>query len=294
MDAHDQKLFDRALEVANIWGDKFNPDGNPDVDKIQEILSARTFEGKQVEAYTARDPDDALDFLKNWAKKAVAGGEDKAEIEAAMKNVNSCIWDYYLMAFYESACSVLENKDFEGAEFIYQSLRPAFEAGLGYLINLGPLIVGVCLPEAHFDDQRRIHRATGPAIVWGDDREYWWHGVKVEEQWIEHPETVDPATCINHENIEARRALCEIIGWDKIIDSLNPDVLDVDDDPQIGTLLQADIPDHGQQKFLRVLEESTGRQFVILAPDEANTALDAQALINQIPADLFSRGYIRS
>jgi len=152
----------------------------------------------------------------------------------------------------------------------------------------------VCLPEAYRDDQMRIHRESGPAITWGDKKQYWWHGVEVPSEWIEDTDSVDPSLCLTHQNIEQRRALCEIIGWDKVVSQLKPDVLDVDQDSQIGTLLQVDIPDHGKQKFLRVKEEATGRQFCIGVPSEIETALDAQAEINQIPKDLFRTGYVRS
>lgn len=297
MNAENQALCDKAFERAQVWIDNFRPHGKPDIDKIQSILSKRTFKGELVEARVAKCPEEALNIIINWAKKAIedgADGADEKEVREEINNAYVCIWDYYLMSFYESACSILKEKEFPGSEFIYQSLLPAFNAGLGYLINLGPLIIGVCLPEGHVDDEKRIHKGNGPAIIWGNDKQYWWHGVRVEEDWIMNPDSIDPVKCINHENIEQRRALCEIVGWDKVLQGLNPVVLDVDDDPQIGTLLQADIPDHGSQKFLRVLEESTGRQFAILAPDEVETALEAQSEINQIPKELFKLGFVRS
>ena len=154
-----QKLIDQAKENAQKWLDNFRPDGNPDMDKIREVLEARTFNGEPVDAIVVRTPEEASAAIKEYVKKNVPK-EEQANI---LSNVHDCIWDYYYMAFYESACSVLENRDFPEAEFIYQSLYPAFEAGLGWIVNLGGLVVGVCLPEAYRDDQMRIHKENGPA-----------------------------------------------------------------------------------------------------------------------------------
>lgn len=301
MSVDQEHILEDAKRNAQEWLDSFKTDGKPNVEEIQKHLNDRVFEGKPVTALVAKSPKEAIEVMRSWAEEQIRNSdmvltetEKKDYINNLFKDSYNCIWDYYLMAFYESACKNLPNKDFEGAEFIYQSLLPAFKAGLGYIINLGPLIVGVCLPEAHRDDQARIHKHDGPAIVWGDDKQYWWHGVQIPEEWIEDTASVDVSLCLTHQNLEQRRALCEIIGWDKVVDTLDPDVLDTDPDPQIGVLLQADIPDHGPQKFLRVVEEATGRRFCILAPDNVNTALDAQAEINQIPKELFRMGYIRS
>lgn len=294
-------VIENARKNAQMWVDAFKPNGNPDREAIMACLEKRTYNGKPVEALLAGTPDEAVGLINDWVDKKLeqipAGPKRdaaKCEMREQLRNAHNCIWDYYLMAFYESACKDLPNKDFEYAEFIYQSLFPAFEAGLGYLINLGELIVGVCLPEAHMDESGRLHNPHGPALSrWGDDK-YFWHGTEVEKEWIESPHTVDPKLFLSISNIEKRRAFCEIIGWNKIVDTLNPEVIDTDPDPQIGTLLQAELPDHGIQKFLRVDEKSTGRQFCILVSDDPKTALDAQAEINQIPADLFKIGYVRT
>lgn len=301
MSINQKSILENAKNYAQEWLNSFVTDGKPNVKEIKKNLDSRTFNGEPVTAFVAKSPKEATEVLISWAEdqikenKIVLSKKKKEDyIREMFKDVHNCIWDYYLMALYESACKDLPNKDFEGSEFIYQSLLPAFKAGLGYVINLGPLIVGVCLPEAYMDEQRQIHRHDGPAIIWGEDKQYWWHGVQVPSEWIEDTGSVDLSLCLKHQNIEQRRALCEIVGWDKVVDTLNADVLDVDPDPQIGTLLQAKIPDHGLQKFLRVKEEATGRQFCILVPQRIKTALDAQAEINQIPKELFRLGYIRS
>lgn len=262
-------IFEQAKNEADKWINALNLSGKADINKIQEVLNKRTFEGKPVTAVVVRSPQEAFDVLKDLYNKS------NKKNRVIIKQANLCIWDYYIMAFYESACSVLPNKEFEGAEFIYQSLFPAFEAGLGYLIGLGEFVVGVCLPQAFIDEENRIHCANGPAITWGDQKSYWWHGIEVPAKWIENKDNVDPALCLNHPNIEQRRALCEILGWEKVISQLNPVVIDKDD-PEVGELMEVDLPDAGKNRFLKV-RCGTGRTFVIPVPPTVNTALEANA-----------------
>lgn len=283
---NEKEILASVQKSGQRWLDAFAPNGNADMARIQEILSQRTHNGKLVDAYVVKAPEDVLP-LKAVIQAKHPGFEFPRDLALYA-------WDYYFMSFYESACSVLPNKDFDGAEFIYQSLFPAFEAGLGVLINLGPVVIGVCLPEAHLDERARLHSSIGPAFVWGKTKTYWWHGEQIPAEWIENPDSVDPSLALTHPNIEKRRALCEILEWETILPRLDPTLLDEDIDPQIGSLYVADLPDHGEQKFLRVLEESTGRRFALLAPDEATTALQAQSLICQMPEELFRLGYVRT
>jgi len=76
--------------------------------------------------------------------------------------------------------------------------------------------------------------------------------------------------------MEQRRAACEIIGWKRILEELDAKVIDEDGDPEIGILLEADIPDSGTERFLKV-RCGTGREFVLPVPRHVNTALEANA-----------------
>jgi hypothetical protein len=77
-------------------------------------------------------------------------------------------------------------------------------------------------------------------------------------------------------NIEQRRVGIEHIGWNKFISALNTRVIDSDNDPQIGDLLEADIPDIGKERFLKVVC-GTGRTFCIPVDPKCRTALEAQS-----------------
>lgn len=127
------------------------------------------------------------------------------------------------------------------------------------------------------DDQNRLHCDHGPAIMYRDGFSiYSWHGVRIPAEWIENKESLTPEIALNWENIEQRRCACEIIGWNKILEKLQSKVIDQDEDPMIGTLLQVNIPEVGEGMFLKVLC-GTGREFALPVPPNMKTALEANA-----------------
>lgn len=95
------------------------------------------------------------------------------------------------------------------------------------------------------------------------------------------------------ENIEQRRAAIEIVGWDKIIDQLNAKVIDEDVDPEIGTLIEAKIPDIGKERFLRV-RCGTGRSFCLPVPPNMKTALEAQSWTWGLDEKTFKKPEVRT
>ena len=126
------------------------------------------------------------------------------------------------------------------------------------------------------DDWGRLHCENGPSIEYRDGWAlYHWHGVSIPGAWVtgNKPSAKEALTW---ENIEQRRAACEIIGWQNILHELNAKVLDADDDPQIGSLLEVSLPDSGKERFLQV-KCGTGRDFAIPVPREITTAIEAQA-----------------
>jgi len=127
------------------------------------------------------------------------------------------------------------------------------------------------------DDQNRAHGQEGPSHRWRDGWSlYHWHGTAVPEHWIMNKKSLSAKEAITWENIEQRRAAIEIVGWATILKELNAKVIDTDGDPEIGELVEVDIPDIGKEKFLRVLC-GTKREFALPVPPEMKTALEAQS-----------------
>ena len=59
--------------------------------------------------------------------------------------------------------------------------------------------------------------------------------------------SLDPAIALTWENVEQRRCAAEIIGWDRVLNELPIRPIDTDPDPQVGALIEVDLPDIGTE-----------------------------------------------
>ena len=105
--------------------------------------------------------------------------------------------------------------------------------------------------------------------------------------------SLGPNEFLKHDNIELRRVAAEIVGWARVLETMNCTVIDEDGDPEIGTLLEANIPDIGKEKFLKVMC-GTKREFAIPVPPESQTALEAQAMLFGLTLEEFQIPEIRT
>jgi hypothetical protein len=127
------------------------------------------------------------------------------------------------------------------------------------------------------DDQGRLHNETRQAIEYRDGWGFCsWHGVVVPSEWITDKKSLTAEKALKWENIEQRRAACEIIGWAKVLKELKAKVINKHESEQIGTLLEVDLPGSGKEKFLQV-KCGTGRTFAIPVPKDMKTAHQANA-----------------
>lgn len=144
------------------------------------------------------------------------------------------------------------------------------------------------------DDMGRLHCEDGPAIRWRDGTSWhFWHGVRIPGIWIRHRKSLTPSDALGWPDIEQRRAACEILGWDLVLRELDARVIDEDGDPEIGSLIEIDIPDVGPARFLRV-RCGTGRAFSMPVPPEMRTALEANAWTYGFDADDFAKPELRT
>jgi len=111
------------------------------------------------------------------------------------------------------------------------------------------------------------------------------HGTRVTAWWVEEKHRLTADIALAWPNVEERRAACELLGWERILKELKARTIDVDPDPEIGELLELQLPDIGRARFLRV-RCGTGRMFALPVPPEIQTALAANAWGYDIPTDL--------
>lgn len=132
------------------------------------------------------------------------------------------------------------------------------------------------------DAEGRLHCENGPAVEWRDGmQQYYWHGIAIPDEWISDRKSLTPEIALRWENVEERRAACEILGWTNVLEhsSLNPEIIN-QDEPHIGTLIQVDLPDAPKQWFIKY-QCGTGRWFAESVNDKQyNTALLANAAGN--------------
>jgi len=144
------------------------------------------------------------------------------------------------------------------------------------------------------DDQNRLHCEDGPALEYRDGFAiHAWHGTRVPTEWIEDRPSLTAKIALTWPNVDQRAAACEILGWHNIINSMNARIIDADDDPQIGRLVEIDLPDHGPQKFIHA-RCGTGREIAVMADARATTILEAQAASYGLSASDFIIPEIRT
>lgn len=127
------------------------------------------------------------------------------------------------------------------------------------------------------DEERRLHNASGPAVQFRDGFSmYCWHGTRVPKEWI-IDRTLTAKQALQWKNTDQRTAACQILGWAAILGELDAKIIDHDPNPYIGTLYSAQLPDQGEQRFLKA-RCGTGVDVVILASNSARTAREAGAI----------------
>lgn len=131
------------------------------------------------------------------------------------------------------------------------------------------------------DENGALHSENGPAVEFIDGwKTYVWHGTNVPEKWILDKNSITPEIITSHSNIEQRRAASEIIGWHNVLDLLSANLIDDNDNPQIGSLYEVNLPDVGTEKFIK-FKCATGRTFSQPVPFDVQTAQEAQNWIWQ-------------
>jgi hypothetical protein len=197
--------------------------------------------------------------------------------------INISDWSYYYQGgnmWGQYDCYLTAMRDVLGLDLPEHAKYAAWEQATihGGFRFMHPDFCMVCdFPEIlKKDDQNRPHSDAGPSHRWRDGWSlYHWHGVRVPAEWIEDRASLTAEIALGQENVELRRAACEILGWGNVLRALDCKTIHEDDDPQIGTLVEVRI-DGAPARFLIVLC-ATGREFALPVPVEMQTARQANA-----------------
>jgi hypothetical protein len=237
---------------------------------------------KPTKFYTAKSPFDAIGVIQELNPKMKAK-DIFNDMSYGCHNAN---W----LGFYQYFRDVVNLKVCEKLNGLID-----LASHCGWLNMYEDTVVFQDRPEhIKFDDQNRLHCENGPAILYRDGYGvYAWHGVRIPSEWITNKGELTAKTALTWVNTEQRKAACEIVGWAKVLRELNARVIESDEDPMIGTLLEVDIPDIGKEKFLKVLC-GTGREFAIPVPPNMKTALEANAWTYGLDGDVLRQLEVRT
>jgi hypothetical protein len=299
---------DRILSALKRWACNI---GIPDV-TIQFATNAKEVEAA---ARAAKDTWDAnvasaasaaMDAWNNritWNDRTAMysfwNNYNRAARAARATWATNAAWVAWDMSYISTSAIGASSKGDDAALQKWLPAFEAFEAGAFELWIGAETIYTAVIPSVlNVDDQRHLHCENGPAFAWLDDiRDYYWRGVNVPEAWIMDRGSLTAEAALSEQNIERRRAACEMLGWDAILSKLGATTIDRDGDPQIGELVEVKLPGEGQEKitarYLRV-QCGTGRLFAVCVPPDTRTALDAQAWMLGLPPDKFTRPEIRT
>lgn len=202
-------------------------------------------------------------------------------------------WDLSWLATTALGAKQLKHSDVSGWA---DPIHDAFVAGACFLYWTDKTLYWVAKPRIvseQIDRRKRLHCADGPAADFDSEPLYFWHGVLVPKDWIERKSQLTAVTIFKEENVETRRAGCEIIGWPRVLDGIGAEMVDEDGDPMIGSLYRGRIPGLNPCGFLKV-RCGTQREFVIPVPDGIRTAIEAQAWIYNMPVSKWTKSEIRT
>lgn len=237
---------------------------------------------KPTKFYTAKSPVDAIRVIQELNPKMKA--------KDIFNDMTYGCHDANWIGFYQYFRDVLDLKVCEKLNGLID-----LTSHCGWLNMYEDTVVFQDRPQhIKFDDQNRLHCENGPAILYRDGYSiYAWHGVRTPAEWITNKGELTAKAALTWKNMEQRRAACEIVGWARVLRELNASIIESDEDPMIGTLLEVDIPDIGKEKFLKVLC-GTGREFAIPVPPKMKTALEANAWTYGLDGDVLRQLEVRT
>jgi len=107
-----------------------------------------------------------------------------------------------------------------------------------------------------------------------------------QKELIESPELLTVEKIYAEGNQEIRRVMLERYGWDRYLTDVEAKELHTD---ECGTLLQIDLADdENPARFVRVIDNSTNRQYSLRVPPDIQTAREAVAWTFDVPPEQYS------
>lgn len=162
------------------------------------------------------------------------------------------------------------------AKFLPEAYK---EAGLGFAVITEKEFYALGMPKYYLNDQNRLHRDYGPAIIWEDGaREYYLNGVRMPEEVVMlKPEEIDPTLLLREQNSSVRREIIRKVECSRILQKLNAKKLDSYMEYELYLIENIDVePVH----ILKAECPSTGVFYSLRVPPTIFKARDAINWVN--------------
>lgn len=192
-------------------------------------------------------------------------------------------WDATWSAAYAVGARQTGNKKVEDQ---WLPLLDGVEAGLWLYWFSKDSIFWLQQPRVGTDARRRVHRDDGPAFEIDDWREYFVHGVLVNEQIVLRPETLTPSEILNERNAEVRRVMIDRFGAERLLRDGNAQKLSVDD---WGTLWRLPLENDEPIVMVEVVNstpepDGSWSHYWLRVPPTTRTAREAVLWTHDLPA----------
>ena len=217
-----------VAELA-LWNSSFNPNGKWDKERLLELTRGKLFwTAKPTKDDPKPQPEEVLIRLcenpEDFERVVLAGikdtmlcddGEAKQYYTDIQPRYALCgVWE---MAWFFSACKAY-GVDKDSQYLMAVDWREVCASGVVAICNLGHLIVLMKTPEIFYEITEagvyRLHNPLGAAFTWGKGfKEFWLHGVRVDEAMVLDPLGLPGSTAFTHPNAEVRRTYVERVGW---------------------------------------------------------------------------------
>ncbi len=141
------------------------------------------------------------------------------------------LWYGSFYSCYVSMYSFIDSLDGVNGEKVKENLRIANESiKLGVFLPLESLCIISKKPIAiRLNQVNQLHCDDGPAVEFADGYGiYFWRGLRVPGEWVKSPNSIDIRDVGKEGNAERRRAMIEIMGYDRFLRESNAIVIHTD------------------------------------------------------------------
>lgn len=188
---------------------------------------------------------------------------------------------YYASGGYHMLDPFELNENIDSAKFIegFELMRKAIDAGFSYM-KFNQDKAGIyTIEKVNLDSNNRLHSENGPAIQFNpDEKGYYYHGVRVDERIIMHPETLTYDDIINASHPGVKEAMIVKIGLKELVKTAKFEIIDsVQGKNGKYELISIDVKETQPLKIIKVVCPSTGKTHFLRVHPQVTSFDDALA-----------------